>query len=47
MAYQHVYTLLIASSADGDFLPFQQVWAGATNQSLPSGCAAHMNDALE
>jgi hypothetical protein len=25
------YTLLVASSVDGDFLPFQQVWVGATN----------------
>jgi hypothetical protein len=44
---KRAYTLLIASSADGDFLPFQQVWASATNQSLPLGCAARMNDALE
>lgn len=42
-----MYTLLVASSADGDFLPFQQVWAGATAQSLPSAGAAHMDDACE
>jgi hypothetical protein len=23
---KHAYTLLVASSGDGDFLPFQQVW---------------------
>jgi hypothetical protein len=23
------FTLLVASTVDGDFLPFQQVWAGA------------------
>jgi hypothetical protein len=28
---KHAYTLLVASSADGNFLPFQQVWAGAIN----------------
>jgi len=44
---KRAYTLLVASSADGNFLPFQQVWAGATAQSLPSAGAAHMDDARE
>ena len=29
------YTLLVASTADGDFLPFQQVWSGATACATP------------
>ena len=40
-----MYTLLVSSSADGDFLPFLQVCAGATAQSLPSAGAAHVDDA--
>jgi hypothetical protein len=42
-----MYMLLIASTADGDFLPFQQVWAGASEQSLPSLNAPGMQDALD
>ena len=41
------YTLLVASTADGDFLPFQQVWAGASERSLPSRHAHQMQDAFE
>lgn len=41
------YTLLVASTADGDFLPFQQVWAGASERSLPSPNASRMQDALD
>ena len=40
------FTLLVASTADGDFLPFQQVWAGASVRSLPSKDAPRMQDAL-
>jgi len=43
---KRAYTLLVASTADGDFLPFQQVWAGATERSLPSQNAPWMQDAL-
>jgi len=41
------FTLLVASTADGDFLPFQQVWAGASEQSLPTKNAPWMQDALD
>jgi hypothetical protein len=41
------FTLLVASTADGDFLPFQQVWARASERSLPSKNAPRMQDALE
>ena len=41
------FTLLVASTADGDFLPFQQVWAGASDRSLPSKNAPQMQDALD
>lgn len=44
---KYAYTLLVASSADGDFLPFQQVWAGATERSLPSAHTAHIDDVCE
>jgi hypothetical protein len=44
---KRAYTLLVASSADGDFLPFQQVWSGATNRSLPSRRAPRMEEARE
>ena len=43
---KRAFTLLVASTADGDFLPFQQVWAGASVQSLPSKDAPRMQDAL-
>ena len=42
---KRAYTLLVASTAGGDFLPFQQVWAGATSRSLPSEDADGMADA--
>jgi len=41
------YTLLIASSADRDFLPFQQVWSRATNRSVPSNRVPCMEEACE
>ena len=42
---KRAFTLLVASTADGGFLPFQQVWAGASVQSLPSQNAPWMQDA--
>lgn len=44
---KRAYTLLVASTADGDFLPFQQVWSGATERSLPSENAPCMQEARE
>jgi len=44
---KRAFTLLVASIADGDFLPFQQVWAGASERSLPSKNAPRMQDALD
>jgi hypothetical protein len=44
---KRAYTLLVASSADGDFLPFQQVWSGATNRSVPTDRAPRMEEARE
>ncbi|KAH7912830.1 hypothetical protein BJ138DRAFT_734134 [Hygrophoropsis aurantiaca] len=44
---KRAYTLLVASTADGDFLPFQQVWSGASERSLPSKTAHRMNEAVE
>ncbi|KAE9389405.1 hypothetical protein BT96DRAFT_834952, partial [Gymnopus androsaceus JB14] len=41
------FTLLVASSATGDFLPFQCVWAGKTKNSLPSLNAPGMEEALK
>ena len=41
------FTLLVASTANGDFLPFQQVWAGASVRSLLSQNAPWMQDALD
>jgi hypothetical protein len=44
---KRAFTLLVASTANGDFLPFQQVWAGALERSLLSKNAPQMQDALE
>ena len=44
---KRAYTLLVASTADGDFLPFQQVWSGALEHYLPSPNAPRMKDAIE
>ncbi|KAF8996363.1 hypothetical protein BDQ17DRAFT_1429806 [Cyathus striatus] len=44
---KQAYSLLIASSADGNILPFQQVWGGKSLQSLPSATALGMLEALE
>jgi hypothetical protein len=32
---KRAYTLCVASSADGDILPFQQIWGGQSKESLP------------
>ncbi len=42
---KRAYTLCVASSAAGDFLPFQQVWSGKTTASLPSAGADGMEEA--
>lgn len=42
---KRAFTLLVASTPDGTFLPFQQVWAGASAQSLPSANAHGMSEA--
>jgi len=44
---KQAYTLLVASTATVDFLPFQQVWGGKTSRFLPSATAPGMKDALE
>lgn len=36
---KRAYTLCVATSADGNILPFQQVWSGKTKGSLPSANA--------
>ena len=38
---KHAYKFFVASSVDGDFLPFQQVWSGATNHSVPSDSTSY------
>lgn len=44
---KRAYTLCVASSAAGDFLPFQQVWSGMTAASLPAATADGMDEARE
>jgi hypothetical protein len=44
---KRAYTLLVASTADGDFLPFQQVWSSASDHSLPLQRAPQMQDAID
>ncbi|KAJ3745113.1 hypothetical protein DFH05DRAFT_1460002 [Lentinula detonsa] len=44
---KRAFTLCVASTAAGDFLPFQCVWAGKTDGSLPSRNAPGMSEALE
>ncbi|KAF8433091.1 hypothetical protein L210DRAFT_3649966 [Boletus edulis BED1] len=41
------FTLLVTSTPDGTFLPFQQVWGGVSVQSLPSAKAQGMDKAYE
>ncbi|KAG2092673.1 uncharacterized protein F5147DRAFT_748008 [Suillus discolor] len=44
---KRAYTLLVASTPEGTFLPFQQVWSGASERSLPSVGALGMMEAKE
>ncbi|KAG1852584.1 hypothetical protein C8R48DRAFT_749777 [Suillus tomentosus] len=44
---KRAYTLLVASAPEGTFLPFQQVWSGASERSLPSAGAPGMMEAKE
>ncbi|CAK5278788.1 unnamed protein product, partial [Mycena citricolor] len=44
---KHAYTMMITSSAAGDFLPIQAIWAGKTAGSLPSNNAPNMAEALD
>ncbi|KAF9066545.1 hypothetical protein BDP27DRAFT_1384278 [Rhodocollybia butyracea] len=44
---KRAFTLLVGSSASGDILPFQAVWAGKTEKSLPSKDAPGMTEALQ
>lgn len=44
---KRAYSLTVSSTPAGDFLPWQQIWAGATNRSLPSTDAPGMGDALD
>ncbi|KAK1226816.1 hypothetical protein PQX77_010198 [Marasmius sp. AFHP31] len=43
---KRAYTLCVASTADGDFLPFQQVWSGKTKKSTPSKEAPGFDEAI-
>lgn len=38
-------TIVVASSLDGKLLPFQSVWGGSTNASLPSKDAPRRDEA--
>jgi 5-keto 4-deoxyuronate isomerase len=38
---KRAYTLVVASSAAGNVLPFQQVWSGKTAKSLPKTLPAN------
>ena len=42
---KRAYTLVVATSCDGDILPFQQVWGGATIRSCPSDDANGIEEA--
>jgi hypothetical protein len=44
---KHAFTLLVACTADRDFLPFWQVWAGVSKRSFPSKNASWMQDVLD
>ncbi|KAG6824721.1 hypothetical protein H0H92_006024 [Tricholoma furcatifolium] len=44
---KRAYTLCVATSAEGDILPFQQVWAGKTEASVPSKGAPGYTEALD
>ncbi|KZV94454.1 hypothetical protein EXIGLDRAFT_611678, partial [Exidia glandulosa HHB12029] len=38
-------TMVVASSCNGDMLPFQTVWGGSTSESLPSPLAEKWEEA--
>jgi hypothetical protein len=40
-------SLTVGRSMSRTFLPFQQIWGGATNKGQPSGQAPRMVDAIE
>ncbi|KAF8911441.1 hypothetical protein CPB84DRAFT_1646307, partial [Gymnopilus junonius] len=42
---KRAYTLLVASTPAGDFLPFQQVWGGQSIRSVPQRTAPGMDEA--
>ena len=44
---KRAYTLCVATTANGDVLPFQQVWSGTTKALLPHDIAEGMNEARE
>ena len=44
---KRAYTLMVASTPAGDFLPFQQVWGGKVEKSLPSKNADGMAEAKD
>ncbi|KAH9906582.1 uncharacterized protein B0H18DRAFT_839458, partial [Fomitopsis serialis] len=44
---KRAYSLLVASTPAGDFLPFQQIWAGASTRVLPAHTAPGMQEALD
>ncbi|KAG7099906.1 hypothetical protein E1B28_001705 [Marasmius oreades] len=44
---KRAFTLLVASTPSGDFLPFQQVWGGRSKLSLPSKNATGFSEALD
>lgn len=44
---KRAYTLTVASTPDGDFLPWQQIWSGATKTSVPKPNALRMEEAIE
>ncbi|KAK1220285.1 hypothetical protein PQX77_016950, partial [Marasmius sp. AFHP31] len=43
---KRAYTLCVASTADGEFLPFQQIWSGKTKKSTPSKEAPGYDEAI-
>ncbi|PPR06271.1 hypothetical protein CVT24_000890 [Panaeolus cyanescens] len=42
---KRAFTLCVSTTAAGDVLPFQQVWSGKTDKSLPDSSAALMDEA--
>ncbi|KAH7904029.1 hypothetical protein BJ138DRAFT_971642, partial [Hygrophoropsis aurantiaca] len=44
---KRAYTLCVASTPNGNLLPFQQVWPGSTKKSLPRDNAEGMSEAKE